>query len=114
MTFSSRFFQTFSQNCIVSFRNGFQTSFPTVLILVDRVSILTWRDSVVFSDVYSWITPSAAGAALLVLLFQCSTAFTESITAQKYPEYREYQKVTSMLAPLPPFGTLRPPAKKSR
>ena len=49
----------------------------------------TRRDDVVFADVYTWlVTPSAAGAALLVLLFQGSTPFTESITVGKYPEYK--------------------------
>jgi len=61
-----------------------------------------------------WAHPSAAGAVLLVLLFQGSTTFTESITRGKYPEYREYQKVTSRLLPLPPFGAVRIPTKKSR
>lgn len=58
--------------------------------------------------------PWALGATLLVLLFQGSTPFTESITAGKYPEYREYQRVTSRLLPLPPFGKLRVPTKKAR
>lgn len=61
-----------------------------------------------------WAHPSAAGAVLLVLLFQGSTPFTESITAGKYPEYGEYQRVTSRLVPLPPFAALKPPGKKSR
>ena len=42
-----------------------------------------------------------AGAALLTLLFIGSTVFTESITASKYPAYRDYQRTTSMLIPLP-------------
>jgi len=42
-----------------------------------------------------------AGAALLTLLFIGSTIFTEWITASKYPAYRDYQRVTSMLIPLP-------------
>eukprot|EP00294_Goniomonas_avonlea_P001479 CAMPEP_0114550722 /NCGR_PEP_ID=MMETSP0114-20121206/6220_1 /TAXON_ID=31324 /ORGANISM="Goniomonas sp, Strain m" /LENGTH=306 /DNA_ID=CAMNT_0001735505 /DNA_START=12 /DNA_END=928 /DNA_ORIENTATION=- len=37
---------------------------------------------------------SIIGAVLLILLFQGSTIFTESITAKKYPAYREYQKTT--------------------
>merc|ERR1712224_371584 len=36
-----------------------------------------------------------AGAALLSMLFQGSTAFTEDITSSKYPLYRFYQKTTS-------------------
>lgn len=39
------------------------------------------------------------GAVLLTLLFQGSTAFTESITAKKYPSYRRYQASTSRLVP---------------
>ena len=42
-----------------------------------------------------------AGAALLTLLFIGSTIFTEWITASKYPAYRDYQRATSMLIPLP-------------
>ena len=53
------------------------------------------------------------GAILLVLLFQGSTRFTESITLKKYPAYADYQKCTSQLVPLPPFGTM-PPASKPR
>jgi steroid 5-alpha reductase family enzyme len=41
------------------------------------------------------------GAALLTVLFIGSTIFTESISASKYPAYREYQRTTSMLVPLP-------------
>jgi steroid 5-alpha reductase family enzyme len=39
------------------------------------------------------------GAALLSLLFLGSTAFTESITKSKYPEYAEYQRTTSAQIP---------------
>lgn len=42
-----------------------------------------------------------AGAALLTLLFIGSTIFTESITSAKYPAYRDYQRATSMVIPLP-------------
>jgi len=42
-----------------------------------------------------------AGAGLLTLLFIGSTIFTESITSAKYPAYRDYQRATSMLIPLP-------------
>lgn len=41
------------------------------------------------------------GAVLLTLLFQGSTAFTEKLTLQKYPEYKEYQRTTSRLIPMP-------------
>ena len=43
-----------------------------------------------------------AGAALLTLLFDGSTRFTESITAGKYPEYADYQRTTSRWLPWPP------------
>ena len=39
------------------------------------------------------------GAVLLTLLFVGSTAFTESITKSKYPEYADYQRTTSILVP---------------
>jgi steroid 5-alpha reductase family enzyme len=42
------------------------------------------------------------GAALLTLLFIGSTIFTESITRSRYPEYADYQAVTSPIVPLPP------------
>ncbi|OJH42720.1 DUF1295 domain-containing protein [Cystobacter ferrugineus] len=42
------------------------------------------------------------GAVLLTLLFVGSTIFTESITRSKYPEYADYQVVTSSIVPLPP------------
>jgi steroid 5-alpha reductase family enzyme len=45
---------------------------------------------------------TVAGPALLTLLFLGSTRFTESITLSKYPEYAEYQAVTSAIVPLPP------------
>lgn len=48
------------------------------------------------------INASIVGAALLTVLFIGSTVFTESVTASKYPAYAQYQRVTSMLLPLPP------------
>jgi steroid 5-alpha reductase family enzyme len=39
------------------------------------------------------------GPLLLTLLFVGSTIFTESITKSKYPEYAEYQAVTSPIIP---------------
>ena len=44
---------------------------------------------------------SIIGAISLTLLFVGSTLFTESITASKYPEYREYRQTTSAVVPLP-------------
>ncbi|KAL8303724.1 hypothetical protein RB597_004869 [Gaeumannomyces tritici] len=49
----------------------------------------------------SW---AAAGPTFLVLLFQGSTWFTESITAGKYPEYRHYQSKVGMFVPVSPFA----------
>lgn len=52
-----------------------------------------------------WINVSIVGAVLLVLLFQGSTAFTESLSLAKYPAYADYQRTTSRLLPLPPRGS---------
>ncbi len=41
----------------------------------------------------------AAGAVLLTVLFQGSTALTEKISGRKYPRYKDYQKRTSMIIP---------------
>jgi steroid 5-alpha reductase family enzyme len=54
---------------------------------------------------------SGLGAALLVMLFQGSTAFTESITGGKYPEYAAYRRVTSRLVPWWPRGEVPRPAR---
>lgn len=54
-----------------------------------------------------WLNWSILGAFLLSLLFQGSTAFTESISLGKYPEYAEYQQCTSRLLPFPRFRPLR-------
>lgn len=52
-----------------------------------------------------WTHWSLAGAALLILLFQGSTPFTESITLGKYPSYAQYQRTTSRLVPWPPSAS---------
>jgi len=57
--------------------------------------------SALVGDGGSWLNWTIAGAALLTILFIGSTVFTESISAAKYPAYREYQRTTSMLVPLP-------------
>ena len=49
-----------------------------------------------------WFNETIAGAVLLTVLFQGSTAFTEKLTLSKYPEYAAYQRTTSRLLPLPP------------
>jgi steroid 5-alpha reductase family enzyme len=41
------------------------------------------------------------GAVLLTLLFVGSTRFTESISASKYPQYAQYQEITSAVVPWP-------------
>lgn len=41
------------------------------------------------------------GPALLTILFQISTRLTEWISAEKYPEYKAYQKAVPMLIPTP-------------
>jgi steroid 5-alpha reductase family enzyme len=46
--------------------------------------------------VFNW---TAIGCALYVLLFQLSTALTEEVTAGKYPEYREYQRLVNRFVP---------------
>ncbi|KAI8906090.1 hypothetical protein DFJ77DRAFT_202455 [Powellomyces hirtus] len=51
---------------------------------------------------HHWINPTLVGPLLLTLLFQGSTAFTESISAKKYPAYKIYQQTTSRLIPLWP------------
>lgn len=48
-----------------------------------------------------WLGIHLLGAALLTLLFQGSTRFTEELTLAKYPAYLEYQRTTSMLVPWP-------------
>lgn len=51
----------------------------------------------------AWLNYSIVGPLLLSLLFQGSTAFTERITAAKYPQYAQYQRRVSRLLPLPPW-----------
>ncbi|OAF57919.1 hypothetical protein VC83_05268 [Pseudogymnoascus destructans] len=47
-------------------------------------------------QLYNW---TGIGALSLVCLFQGSTWLTEKVTAQKYPEYKEYQKRVSKFIP---------------
>lgn len=44
------------------------------------------------------------GCIQLMLLFQGSMRFGESITVSKYPAYKNYQAVTSMCIPMPSKG----------
>jgi steroid 5-alpha reductase family enzyme len=46
----------------------------------------------------------AVGAPLLTALFWGSTVFTESITASKYPSYKDYQRRVSVWVPMPARG----------
>jgi steroid 5-alpha reductase family enzyme len=49
---------------------------------------------------YTYINWTFAGAISYLLLFQGSTWLTELITAQKYPEYKEYQRLVGKFLPL--------------
>ncbi|MFD4959013.1 DUF1295 domain-containing protein [Microbacterium sp. NPDC058389] len=53
------------------------------------------------ADGGGWLNWTIVGAVLLSVLFLGSTIFTESISSAKYPAYRDYQRATSMLVPLP-------------
>lgn len=46
-----------------------------------------------------WLNWTVGGAILLVLLFQGSAAFTESISSKKYPEYIQYKAVVPKFFP---------------
>ena len=39
-----------------------------------------------------WFNWTIAGCLLLIVLFQGSSAFSEEISADKYPEYADYQR----------------------
>ncbi len=47
-----------------------------------------------------WVNWSAIGCLLLILLFQGSSNFSEEISAEKYPEYKNYQKKVPRFIPL--------------
>lgn len=47
---------------------------------------------------WNWGLP---GPVLLLLLFQGSAAFTERLSVEKYPSYRDYQRTTPRQLPLP-------------
>ena len=53
---------------------------------------------------------TVVGAALLTLLFIGSTAFTESISLAKYPEYADYRRATSAVVPWSPRRREHSPA----
>lgn len=50
-----------------------------------------------------WINWSIAGCILLVILFKGSSDFSEEISAEKYPEYKEYQKRVPRFIPFTKF-----------
>ena len=56
----------------------------------------------------TWLHWTLAGPVLLTLLFAGSTVFTESISSSRYPTYRQYQRRTSPVIPLPQRGRSRP------
>ncbi|MGB1452105.1 MAG: DUF1295 domain-containing protein, partial [Crocinitomicaceae bacterium] len=47
----------------------------------------------------NWINWTLTGGLLLVLLFKGSSDFSESISAEKYPEYERYQKSVGRFLP---------------
>ena len=53
-----------------------------------------WLSFYLFSIYTSseWLNWSIAGSLLLVVLFQGSSNFSEEISTEKYPLYKEYQK----------------------
>lgn len=50
-----------------------------------------------------WINWTIMGCLLLILLFRGSSAFSEEISAGKYPSYTEYQQRVARFLPLPPY-----------
>lgn len=61
-----------------------------------------WWTYYLFSVSSIGLNNSCIGVILLTLLFQGSTNLTEQISSEKYPTYKEYQKTTSRLWPMPP------------
>lgn len=47
----------------------------------------------------AWLNWSVLGAALLILLFQGSTRFTEEITSSRYPGYAAYRRAVPAMLP---------------
>jgi steroid 5-alpha reductase family enzyme len=60
-------------------------------------------------DSFTYFNWTFAGAGCYLALFQGSTRLTELLSAQKYPEYKEYQRLVSMFVPMPLllFGGVR-------
>lgn len=51
-----------------------------------------------------WINWSMPGCLLLLVLFKGSSDFSEGISAEKYPEYKEYQKRVPRFIPFTKFS----------
>ena len=47
----------------------------------------------------NWLNWSIVGCLLLLLLFKGSSDFSEAISAEKYPDYKEYQKRVARFVP---------------
>lgn len=50
-----------------------------------------------------WLNWSIAGCMLLLILFKGSSDFSENISLEKYPQYKDYQKRVSRFWPFPKF-----------
>ena len=66
--------------------------------------------AVAAGSVLQW---TVVGPFLLTLLFIGSTIFTESITRGKYPEYADYQAITSPIVPWFPRRPLEPASARA-
>lgn len=66
------------------------------------VWILIYGFSVIATGV--WINWTIAGCLLLVVLFKGSSDFSEKISEEKYPAYKEYQKRVPRFVPFTRFG----------
>jgi steroid 5-alpha reductase family enzyme len=66
---------------------------------------LIWLCIYLYSVVASgvWFNWTGLGILSLIILFQASTVLTERISANKYPQYKEYQTAVGMLIPLPGY-----------
>jgi steroid 5-alpha reductase family enzyme len=51
-----------------------------------------------------WINWTIGGCVLLVILFKGSSDFSEELSANKYPAYKDYQKAVPRFIPGLKFG----------